>query len=89
MSAEPEKLTLGQKILVRAAGTAFAVGAALLWWNHEPPPKDPCQDLRDYFAQAHDDQKIENALGQPARIVVIDAPNAENGIPCALELVAE
>lgn len=88
MSVEPEELTLGQRILVGSTASAILAGAAIWWWNYEPPPKDPCQDLRDYFAQAHDDQKIENALGQPARVVVIDTPNAEGGIPCALELLA-
>ena len=75
--------TLGSNVISGVVLFGIAVGVGYMAWTHEPAEKDPCQDLREYFAEAHDTKKISDALGVPAHVVVVDTPGEE--FPCGLE----
>ena len=81
-----EKRSIFGEIATSAVVIGGGAFAAYLWLTHEPPPKDPCKELREYFAQVHDADEIRTALGQSAKVKVVETPNAENGLPCGVVL---
>lgn len=77
--------TLFTKVLSGVVLFGVAAGASYFVWNYEAPEKDPCQDLRDYFAEVHDTRKVELALGEAAQVVVFDTPDGEFSCGVRLE----
>ena len=83
-----EDLTVGQKFIVFSFLSAAAVVGVYAWWTHEPEPEDYCANLREVFAEKVEAQDIEGAIDAPASIVVVDTPDAEDGLPCDISLEA-
>ena len=80
-----------RRVAGEVAGTAAALGlvGGLLyaWLTAEPEPRDYCDDLRSMFAEKVEAGDFKKVLDRPAQLIVIDTPDADDGLPCDVVLV--
>jgi hypothetical protein len=80
-----------RRVAGEIAGSGAVIGLvgwlAYAWWTAEPEPRDYCADLRSMFAEKVEAEDLKQALDRPAQLVVVDTPDAEDGLPCDVILV--